>query len=188
MAEAQSTARRRAALPRRSTNELPDARGGDGVLQGLLKVEAEFERRSQELAVAWRRGRAAFVLDQLSGEGSLCAALLAIRIHDLLARWDPVEGRRPVSFWRAIVARSEGWLSEEELEELDGEYRRRFGVSPPATTAPRTHPQQTKDPRRSLEDRARRIQEALELGEPIPRQPCKGSGPVEFMRRRSGVS
>lgn len=158
------------------------------MLPGLLSVEAELERRAQELAVAWRRGRASFVLDRLCGEGSLSAALLAVRIHDLLARWDPVAGRWPVSFWRAMVARSEGWLCEEELKELDGAYRRRFGMSPPAPAAPRMRDGSTQELKRSLENRARRIQQALDLDEPIPKQPFRASEPFEFMRRRSGLS
>jgi len=158
------------------------------VLEGILKVEAELERQGQELAVAWRRGRAAYVLDQLSREGPLRAGLLAARIHDLLARWDPMEGKWPVSFWRAMVARSEGWVADEELEELDGKYRRRFGMSPPVPVKRWSCTRNPKELKRSLEDRAQRIQQALDLDEPIPRQAVKTSSPVEFMRRRSVLS
>lgn len=157
------------------------------MLEGILKVEAELERQGQELAVAWRRGRAAHVLDQLSREGPLRAGLLAARIYDLLARWDPMEGKWPVSFWRAMVARSEGWLAEEELEELDGKYRRRFGASPPVPVDRRIQTRSPKEFKRSLEDRARQIRQALDLDEPIPRQAFKSASPVEFMRRRSAL-
>lgn len=158
------------------------------MLEGILKVEADLERQGQELAVAWRRGRAAYVLDQLSGEAPLSAGLLAARIYDLLARWDPMEGKWPVSFWRAMVARSEGWLADEELEELDCQYRRRFGASPPVPVERRNLTRNPNELKRSLEDRARRIREALALDEPIPRQPFKSSSPVEYLRRRSAVS
>ena len=38
------------------------------MLEGILKVESELRRQGQELAVAWRRGKARYVLDSLSAE------------------------------------------------------------------------------------------------------------------------
>ena len=40
-------------------------------MEELLKVESELRRQGQELAVAWRRGRAAYVLDALAGESPM---------------------------------------------------------------------------------------------------------------------
>ena len=70
------------------------------MLEGILKVESELRRQGQELAVAWRRGNAAYVLDVLEAETPARSAVLAALIHELLTRWDPLDGRWPVGFWR----------------------------------------------------------------------------------------
>lgn len=157
------------------------------MLEGFLQIEEDLRRKGQELAVAWRRGKAAYVLDSLCAETPLRAAALASLIQDLLGRWDPVEKRWPVGFWRALVLRSEGWLTAEEFEELGTEYRRRFGVSPPKIRPPRGRSRNQSDLKEFVEHQAGRIREALAQDEPIPRQPVGASQPTEFLRAERGA-
>ena len=159
------------------------------MLEGILKVESELRRQGQELAVAWRRGRAAYVLDSLAAETPTRAAVLASMSHELLTRWDPLDGKWPVGFWRALVLRSEGWLTGEELEELTTEYRRQFGMSPPDPSAARRRDQTSVEFKRMMAEQAERIRQALEVGEPIPREnpqpvPPRSHRPSEFLRVR----
>ena len=159
------------------------------MLEGILKVESELRRQGQELAVAWRRGRAAYVLDSLAAETPTRSAVLASLVHELLTRWDPLDGKWPVGFWRALVLRSEGWLTGEELEELTLEYRRQFGNSPPDPAAARRCDQTSVEFKRMMEEQATRIREALEIGEPIPKTtpqpvPPRSNPPSEFLRAR----
>ena len=93
--------------------------------------EFEIRRRSQELAVAWRKGRAAFVLDSLAAEEPLRAALIGALVHETLARWDPYDSRLPNGFRFALLVRSQGAITSDELAELEREYCRTFGSSPP---------------------------------------------------------
>jgi len=157
---------------------------GGTVLEGILKVESELRRQGQELAVAWRRGRASYVLNCLAAETPMRSAVLASLIHELLSRWDPIDGKWPVGFWRALVLRSEGWMTGEELEELTGLYRRKFGMSPPKL--PRGQQGlDSKEYKRALADLARCIREALDTGEPIPKVPVPPTGqPAQFLRPR----
>ena len=149
------------------------------------KVEAELRRQSQELAVAWRRGRPALVLDALSRETPQRSALLAMRIYQLLARWDPVECKWPVGFWRAVLVSSEGWITSEEILELETLYRRRFGVEPPKAEQTEIWTGDSDEVKRCLESRAHQLHGALEADEPIP---VEGFVPPEqsdeFQRRR----
>jgi hypothetical protein len=156
------------------------------VLEGILKVESELRRQGQELAVAWRRGKARYVLDSLSAETPARSAVLASMIHELLSRWDPLDGKWPVGFWRALVLRSEGWMTGEELEELTSLYKRKFGMSPPRPEGDRRGDQTSVEFKAMLAEQARLIQEALEAGEPIARKtaPPAAMQPSPFLRPR----
>jgi hypothetical protein len=148
-------------------------------------VEAELRRQSQELAVAWRRGRAALVLDALSKETPQRSALLAMRIYQLLARWDPVECKWPVGFWRAVLVSSEGWITSEEILELETHYRRRFGVDPPKADQAEIWTGDSQEVKRRLEQRAHQLHGALEADEPIAPSAIPPPGQSEqFLRRR----
>ena len=74
-------------------------------------IELEIRRKSQELAVAWRKGRAGFVLDSLGAEEPLRAGLIATLIHEALARWDPYDSKWPTGFRRALLTRSQGGIT-----------------------------------------------------------------------------
>ena len=155
------------------------------MLEGILKVESELRRQGQELAVAWRRGKASFVLDSLAGETPTRSAVLAALIHELLTRWDPLDGKWPVGFWRALVLRSEGWMTGEELEELTALYKRQFGMSPPRPAADRRRDQNSAEFKQLLAQQAGLIRDALEAGEPIPKTaPPPAAQPAEFLRHR----
>ena len=157
------------------------------MLEGVLKVESELRRQGQELAVAWRRGRASYVLETLGGESPMRAAVLAALIQELLSRWDPLDGKWSVGFWRALVLKSEGWTTTEEVDELTALYRRRFGMSPPTgDRASRRRVGTSQEYKTFLHDRARRIAEALEAGVPIPKSPQvpPSSEPAQFLRSR----
>ncbi len=160
-------------------------REGGTVLEGILKVESELRRQGQELAVAWRRGRAAFVLKTLQEETPMRSAVLATLIQELLSRWDPLDGKWSVGFWRALVLKSEGWTTGEEIDELTALYRRRFGSSPPHSENRRGLAGDSAEHKRSLEERARCMREALDSGVPIPKSShYPTSQPSEFMRSR----
>ena len=149
------------------------------------KVEADLRRQSQELAVAWRRGRAALVLDALSKESPQRSALLAMRIYQLLARWDPIECKWPVGFWRAVLVSSEGWITSEELLELETAYRRRFGVEPPRAEQAEIWTGDSSEVKKRLEERAHLLHGALEADEPIAPTAFPPPGQsTEFLRRR----
>ena len=154
------------------------------MLEGILKVESELRRQGQELAVAWRRGRPSFVLDSLAMETPMRSAVLAALIQELLSRWDPLDGKWPVGFWRALVLRSEGWTTHEELDELTSLYSRRFGMSPPRSENGSKRVRDSAEYKRSLAKRAHRIQEALDAGEPIPKSSHVAARPTEFLRPR----
>ena len=162
------------------------------MLESILKVESELRRQGQELAVAWRRGKAAYVLDSLSGETPTRSAVLASMIHELLSRWDPLDGKWPVGFWRALVLRSEGWMTGEELEELTAQYRRQFGMSPPRPDGDRKRDQNSLEFKEMLAFQARRIRQALDSGEPIPKTssppPPPPAVPNEFLRSRRATA
>lgn len=151
-----------------------------------MKVESELRRQGQELAVAWRRGRASYVLDGLASETPMRSAVLAALIQELLSRWDPLDGKWSVGFWRALVLRSEGWTTGEELDELTALYRRQFGMSPPASEKGRKRTRDSAEHKRSLAQKATSIREALEAGVPIPKSPHSppSSRPAEFLRNR----
>ena len=85
-------------------------------------IELDIRRKSQELAVAWRKGRAAYVLDSLSAEEPLRAALIATLIHEALARWDPYDSKWPTGFRRALLARSQGSITPDELADQRREF------------------------------------------------------------------
>jgi hypothetical protein len=144
------------------------------VLEGILKVESELRRQGQELAVAWRRGKARYVLDSLSAETPARSAVLASMIHELLSRWDP------------LVLRSEGWMTGEELEELTSLYKRKFGMSPPRPEGDRRRDQTSVEFKAMLAEQARLIQEALDAGEPIAKKtaPPPAIQPSPFLRPR----
>jgi len=155
------------------------------VLEAVLKVESELRRQGQELAVAWRRGKASFVLDSLARESPMRSAVLAALIQELLSRWDPLDGKWSVGFWRALVLRSEGWTTTEELDELTALYRRRFGMSPPGLEPGRTRVGNSAEYKKLLAGRAQRVQEALDAGEPIPKSShVPPSRPTEYLRPR----
>lgn len=161
------------------------AQKGGTVLEGVLKVESELRRQGQELAVAWRRGRASFVLESLAGETAMRSAVLASLIQELLSRWDPLDGKWSVGFWRALVLKSEGWTTHEELDELTALYRRRFGMSPPRSEAGRKRAQSSQEYKQFLESCANAVKSALDAGEPIPKSSnVPPSHPTEFMRSR----
>ena len=148
-------------------------------------VEAELRRQSQELAVAWRRGRAALVLDALSRETPQRSALLAMRIYQLLARWDPIECKWPVGFWRAVLVSSEGWITTEEIVELETLYRRRFGVDPPKEDQAEIWTGDSVEVKKRLEARAQVIHSALEADEPVAPSTFPPPGQsTHFLRRR----
>jgi len=160
------------------------------MLEGILKVESELRRQGQELAVAWRRGRASYVLDSLAAETPMRSAVLAALIQELLSRWDPLDGKWSVGFWRALVLKSEGWITSEELDELTALYRRQFGMSPPRAENGKNRAPNSAAYKRSLAERASCIQEALDAGLPIPKSPTHmpPSRPTEFLRpRRAAV-
>ena len=156
------------------------------MLEGILKVESELRRQGQELAVAWRRGKAAFVLDSLAAETPTRSAVLAALIHELLTRWDPLDGKWPVGFWRALVLRSEGWTTGEEIEELTALYRRQFGMSPPRLDSKRKQDRNSTEYKQLLAAQAQLIRAALDASEPIPRvaPPPSAGRPTEFLRHR----
>lgn len=151
----------------------------------LAQNEAELERRAQELAVAWRRGRACRVLNALSQEAPATSGLLAILIHGLLSRWDPVQGELPLRFRRALIRHAAGWLTDEELAELRERYRRRFGAAPPrpATAGGVTDPEAQQQHRLA---EARELCEALARDQPIARRPRPA--PPQFLRSRRAAS
>ena len=128
-------------------------------------VELDIRRKSQELAVAWRKGKAAYVLDSLSHEDPLRSALIATLIHDALARWDPYDARWPNSFRHALLSRSQGKITAEEYSELEREYRRQFGASPPRAEI--SNPDDQQQCKRALAFQVNRIRRALETGTPI---------------------
>jgi len=162
-----------------------NAAEGGKVLEGILKVESELRRQGQELAVAWRRGRASFVLTSLTRETPMRSAVLAALIQELLSRWDPLDGKWSVGFWRALVLKSEGWTTSEELDELTALYRRRFGMSPPRMDSGARRARTSESYKQSLEEQATRIRQALEEGEPIPKSAnVIASQPSEFLRPR----
>lgn len=123
------------------------------------QAELKIRTRSQELAVAWGKGRAGYVLDSLAAEEPSRAALMATFIYEALSRWDPTDARFPSAFRQALLVRSQGLLTVEEYRELVAAYRRRFGKRPPAPPL---------DDVAALMDQGRRICEALRRGEPIP--------------------
>lgn len=147
------------------------------------QLDKEIRRLGYELAVAWTKGRASFVLDSLSRERPLQAALVASLVYEQLARWDPYDTKYPKSFWRALLVRSQGSITPEEVAELEGLYRRRFGSSPPrfAGSSPRAS-----DPYESssMEGRARQIGQALADGAPILPKRSEGSRSTGFLRRQ----
>jgi hypothetical protein len=114
------------------------------------------------------------------------AAVLAAQIQELLSRWDPLDGKWSVGFWRALVLKSEGWTTIEEVDELTALYRRRFGMSPPLSDGARRRASTSKEFKSFLHDRAQRIAEALEAGVPIPKsaQVPPSSHPAEFRSSR----
>ena len=135
--------------------------------------------------MSWRRGRARQVLEALSKESPQRSALLAMRIYQLLARWDPIECKWPVGFWRALLVSSEGWVTSEELVELDALYKRRFGVEPPKAHKTEIWTGDSNEVKKRLEERAHQIHGALEADEPIPPESMPPPDqPVEFLRRR----
>lgn len=155
------------------------------MLEGVLRVESELRRQGQELAVAWRRGRASYVLDCLGMETPMRSAVLAALIQELLSRWDPLDGKWSVGFWRALVLKSEGWTTDEELDELAALYRRRFGMSPPRFDNGKRRATNSQEYKQLLENQARRLEKALDAGEPIPKSPhLPPSRPTEFLRPR----
>lgn len=145
------------------------AQEGGKVLEGILKVESELRRQGQELAVAWRRGRASYVLSSLSRETPMRSAVLSALIQELLSRWDPLDGKWSVGFWRALVLKSEGWTTSEELDELTDLYRRRFGMSPPRIDPGARRARSSEEYKKTLQQQAARIREALDAGDPIPK-------------------
>lgn len=125
----------------------------------------EIHRKSQELAVAWSKGRAAFVLDSLGAEGPLRAALIATLVYETLARWDPYDAKFLSSFRHALFLRSQGSITPEEVVELKREYRRRFGSSPPLTPTEETNDPQEEARWANLQ--LQRIRAALASGQPL---------------------
>jgi hypothetical protein len=131
-------------------------------------VELDIRRKSQELAVAWRKGKAAYVLDSLSREEPLRAALIATLIHEALARWDPYDSRWPNGFRHALLGRSQGKITAEEYSELEQDYRRQFGSSPPRPRLDNPNDQQ--QCLKALKSQVQSIRTALETGVPIVRE------------------
>lgn len=130
--------------------------------------ELEIRRESQELAVAWRRGRAAFVLDTLEAAEPLRAALLATLIHGSLDRWAAYDSKWPDGFRHALLLRSRGCITGYELAELEREYSRKFGSGPPLQQTERSA-----DPARRARitaQQVRRVRDALASGQPIVRE------------------
>lgn len=152
----------------------------------FLPLEEEICRESQELTVAWRKGRAARVLDSLAKQPPLRAALVAVLVHDLLSKWDPIQGKWPRAFWRAVLARSEGCPAAEELHELRGRYRRRFGTRPPADSRLSPVPVNREAIRHSRQEQAQQIRHALAADEPLPMSRA-GSETLPLLRRRKGA-
>ena len=144
-------------------------------------VELDIRRKSQELAVAWRKGRAAYVLESLSSEDPLRAALIATLIHEALSRWDPYDSKWPNGFRRALLTRSQGWITPDEIDELEREYRRRFGSSPPQPDVEDSSDRS--QTLRAMAAQAQKIGEALTTGQPIQRQPA--SSPAMFLRSQT---
>ena len=130
-------------------------------------VELEIRRKSQELAVAWRKGKAAFVLESLTAEEPLRAALIATLIHEALARWDPYDSKWPNGFRQALLTRSQGLITSDEIAELERAYCRQFGSSPPQMESHRSTDEVQAGRRRVLH--AQRIQDALSSGQPLVR-------------------
>ena len=142
-------------------------------------IELEIRRKSQELAVAWRKGRASFVLDSLGAEEPLRAGLIATLIHEALARWDPYDSKWPTGFRRALLARSQGGITPEELAELEREYSRMFGASPPPP--PSEQPLDREQVARLIALQVQRIRQALATGRPLLRQRPSDNSPM-FLR------
>ena len=142
--------------------------------------ELEIRRISQELAVAWRKGRAGFVLDSLDGEEPLRAALIATLVDETLTRWEPYDSRWPDRFRHALLLRSQGAVTPYEVAELEHEYRRSFGSTPPPPptggTAERTQTE-------TVCLHVKRIRAALSSGRPLVRERA-ASSPPKFLRHR----
>ena len=141
-------------------------------------VELDMRRKGQELAVAWRKGRAAYVLESLSTEQPLRAALIATLIHEALARWDPYDSKWPTGFRRALLTRSQGWITPDEIAELEREYRRRFGASPPQPSIDDSGDQPKA--MRAMAQHASRLGESLRSGRPL--QLRRNSDAAMFLR------
>lgn len=108
-----------------------------------------------------------------------------MRIYQLLARWDPIECKWPVGFWRAVLVSSEGWITSEELLELETAYRRRFGVEPPKAEQAEIWTGDSSEVKKRLEERAHLLHGALEADEPIAPTAFPPPGQsAEFLRRR----
>ncbi|MDH3744633.1 MAG: hypothetical protein OES47_05965 [Acidobacteriota bacterium] len=142
-------------------------------------VELEIRRRSRELAAAWTRGRAGFVLDSLAAEEPLRAALIATSVYDTLSHWDRYDSKWPNGFRRALLARSLGSITPDESAELERKYRRRFGSSPPRPPAERPRDEVRTAKLMSLW--AERIRVALATDKPLAHNRPGGPSP-RFLR------
>lgn len=142
--------------------------------------ESEIRRQSQELAVAWCRGHSAHVLDSLGAEQPLRAALVATLVYEALARWDPYDCKWPNSFRQALLGRSQGMMTADELLELEAEYRRRFGATPPRGELEGALARRREEIPELLTAHAERIRQALATGQPILQR--RSDPPSMFLR------
>lgn len=143
-------------------------------MAGGSQEELKIRTRAHELALAWGRGRAGYVLDGLAAEEPARAALMATFIFEALTAWDPSDSRFPSAFRQALLLRSQGLLTAEEYLELEATYRERFGKRPPEVGLDDVDARMTA---------ALRICEALRDGEAIGTP--AGTGTAMFLRPRA---
>ncbi|MDH3254320.1 MAG: hypothetical protein OEM62_04950 [Acidobacteriota bacterium] len=116
----------------------------------------------------------------MKNEPPLRAALMATFIYETLCKWDPYDFKWPNRFRRALLTRSNGQITRDELEELEVEYRRRFGAGPPPAVVKGRQPTNAKEWMRVAELHAEQIRRALASGEPIIRH--RSEAPSMFLR------
>ena len=146
------------------------------------ELENEIRKQSHLLALAWRKGHAAKVLDALAEVEPMACSLMAILIHDQLTRWSPYDCRWPMSFWRAVLDRSMMGIAGRQLQALGSEYRERFGTEPPPIEGEGRSQHDPEESTRRVACQAETIRRALETGAPLmpPRPPERA--PDQFLR------
>lgn len=146
------------------------------------ELENEIRKQSHLLALAWRKGHAAKVLDALAEIEPMACSLMAILIHDQLTRWSPYDCRWPMGFWRAVLDRSMMGIAGRQLEMLGSEYRERFGTEPPPMAGEGRSQHDPEGSTRRVACQAETLRRALETGAPLMPQRPPERAPDQFLR------